>query len=264
MYHNFAKNICCLKCQLPKPAMLNNHHLQHQHLQQHPQHPHLQQHHPQQVHQHMPLVNLTAAAIAAATALGQPLNLANGFLGLAAAAAAALQQHSPQTPLYQLAQLTPQRSSRNNSLTYAKPGQPQHTGGLLGLMGSGLGGGTHLGGLNLMGSMTGSMLGSVTGLLTNSITNLMTALTGGGLVGGLLNSVLSKFYMQSQQPQGTPSGQPVNLAAAAAAAALGGRSLQTLQSQQGYPQFLPSQGQGQQQQDPLFNLSGTMNSLNLE
>lgn len=106
MYHNFAKNICCLKCQLTKPAMLQNH----------PHHHHNPVAHP---------VNPTAAAIAAATALGQPL-LVNGFVA---------------PPLLYLALLlnglTPHKLLRNNLLTYAKQ-KPQHTGDSLALMGLGL------------------------------------------------------------------------------------------------------------------------------
>ncbi|EER32325.1 conserved hypothetical protein [Candida tropicalis MYA-3404] len=59
MYHNFAKNLCCLKCGVAKPIM--------SHQQANPMHS----------------VNTTAAAIAAATASGQPLNLnSNAFIGL--------------------------------------------------------------------------------------------------------------------------------------------------------------------------------------
>lgn len=56
MYHNFAKNLCCLKCSASKPLvnMTNQ---------------------PNSIHS----VNSTAAAIAAATASGQPLNLNNGY-----------------------------------------------------------------------------------------------------------------------------------------------------------------------------------------
>ncbi|RCK56010.1 putative RNA-binding protein C17H9.04c [Candida viswanathii] len=59
MYHNFAKNLCCLKCGVAKPIVNNQQ--------------------PNPIHS----VNTTAAAIAAATASGQPLNLNNAaFLGL--------------------------------------------------------------------------------------------------------------------------------------------------------------------------------------
>lgn len=52
-YHNFAKNICCLKCGANKPANIpHNNHMLNQYSS----------------------VNSTAAAIAAATASGQPLN----------------------------------------------------------------------------------------------------------------------------------------------------------------------------------------------
>ena len=53
MYHNFAKNLCCLKCGVAKPAINN------------------------QQNNTIHSVNSTAAAIAAATASGQPLNLNN-------------------------------------------------------------------------------------------------------------------------------------------------------------------------------------------
>lgn len=63
-YHNFAKNLCCLKCGNAKPSNANSHinmaGSQH----------------------HMHSVNSTAAAIAAATASGQPLNLSNNYMGL--------------------------------------------------------------------------------------------------------------------------------------------------------------------------------------
>lgn len=55
MYHNFAKNLACLKCSAAKPAATAS---------------------------GMLSVNLTAAAIAAATASGQPLNLGGGLMGL--------------------------------------------------------------------------------------------------------------------------------------------------------------------------------------
>ncbi|AOW26440.1 conserved hypothetical protein [Candida albicans WO-1] len=59
MYHNFAKNLCCLKCGVAKPAINN------------------------QQNNTIHSVNSTAAAIAAATASGQPLNLNNNaFLNL--------------------------------------------------------------------------------------------------------------------------------------------------------------------------------------
>lgn len=60
IYHNFAKNLYCLKCGAAKPAMSNNNHQNNA------------------IHS----VNSTAAAIAAATASGQPLNLSNGFMNL--------------------------------------------------------------------------------------------------------------------------------------------------------------------------------------
>lgn len=74
-YHNFAKNLCCLKCGGAKPALVGMH----------------------ASHSHnnsaaaaaaaaaagsVHMVNTTAAAIAAATASGQPLNFNNSYLGL--------------------------------------------------------------------------------------------------------------------------------------------------------------------------------------
>jgi hypothetical protein len=70
-YHNFAKNLCCLKCGVSKPnggpgnasnshinyASGNNHH-------------------------YMGSVNSTAAAIAASTASGIPLTMPNGYVGM--------------------------------------------------------------------------------------------------------------------------------------------------------------------------------------
>ncbi|KAI5968716.1 NRP1 [Candida margitis] len=56
-YHNFAKNMCCLKCSSAKPIYNT---------------------HGNAIHN----VNSTAAAIAAATASGQPLNLNNNFVNL--------------------------------------------------------------------------------------------------------------------------------------------------------------------------------------
>lgn len=61
VYHNFAKNLFCLKCGAAKPIMTSNT--------------------PHQTNA-MHSVNSTAAAIAAATASGQPLNLNSGFMGL--------------------------------------------------------------------------------------------------------------------------------------------------------------------------------------
>lgn len=60
-YHNFAKNLVCLKCGMNKPANLHN---------------------PNQMNNKMNQLNSvssTAAAIAAATASGQPLNLNNPY-----------------------------------------------------------------------------------------------------------------------------------------------------------------------------------------
>ncbi|KAG2736978.1 hypothetical protein G9P44_001068 [Scheffersomyces stipitis] len=82
IYHNFAKNLCCLKCGASKPALaINNHQVNTAHS-----------------------VNSTAAAIAAATASGQPLNLSNGFMGL--------QQPQPQ----HANSYGQQRQARNNSV----------------------------------------------------------------------------------------------------------------------------------------------------
>ncbi|KAI5951036.1 NRP1 [Candida jiufengensis] len=66
MYHNFAKNLCCLKCSASKPSINYNQ------------------------NNNLHSVNSTAAAIAAATASGQPLNLNNNFINM----------HQPQ-PQYQ-------------------------------------------------------------------------------------------------------------------------------------------------------------------
>ncbi|KAK6456062.1 uncharacterized protein RJT20DRAFT_117995 [Scheffersomyces xylosifermentans] len=88
MYHNFAKNLCCLKCGASKPVLaVNNHQSNATHS-----------------------VNSTAAAIAAATASGQPLNLSNGFMGL--------QQPQPQhaNPYGHSQNTNQSRQSRNNSL----------------------------------------------------------------------------------------------------------------------------------------------------
>lgn len=63
-YHNFAKNLCCLKCGNAKPSNSGNH--MNMASSQH----------------HIHSVNSTAAAIAAATASGQPLNLSNSYMGL--------------------------------------------------------------------------------------------------------------------------------------------------------------------------------------
>lgn len=59
-YHNFAKNICCLKCGSAKPSM------------------------PSQAANVMAMhsINSTAAAIAAATASGQSLNLSNSYMNM--------------------------------------------------------------------------------------------------------------------------------------------------------------------------------------
>lgn len=61
-YHNFAKNLCCLRCGSAKPSNINSNA------------------NGNNVH-HLTSVNSTAAAIAAATASGQSLNLSNGFMG---------------------------------------------------------------------------------------------------------------------------------------------------------------------------------------
>ncbi|PSK37766.1 hypothetical protein C7M61_003010 [Candidozyma pseudohaemuli] len=114
-YHNFAKNLCCLKCGRAKPASVNsghnhhnNHHAGHNNNHGHANnhsHGHHHGHHNNNNNNHgnqgghnnhnaaaaaaaaaaagsIHSVNTTAAAIAAATASGQPLNLSNNFLGL--------------------------------------------------------------------------------------------------------------------------------------------------------------------------------------
>lgn len=58
-YHNFAKNITCLKCGGNKPSNVNNHMMN--------------------MNNQYSSVNSTAAAIAAATASGQPLNFSNNM-----------------------------------------------------------------------------------------------------------------------------------------------------------------------------------------
>lgn len=63
-YHNFAKNLVCLKCGLNKPINLQNSNQVNNKS--------------NQIHS----VSSTAAAIAAATASGQPLNLSNSYMGL--------------------------------------------------------------------------------------------------------------------------------------------------------------------------------------
>lgn len=109
-YHNFAKNLCCLKCGRAKPASINSNHnhnnpnnhsnLNHSSNQHHGHH---NNHNNHNNHNHgnngghnngaaaaaaaaaagsIHSVNTTAAAIAAATASGQPLNLSNSFMGL--------------------------------------------------------------------------------------------------------------------------------------------------------------------------------------
>ncbi|EMG45640.1 hypothetical protein G210_4162 [Candida maltosa Xu316] len=84
MYHNFAKNLCCLKCGVAKPMVAN--------------------HQPNPMHS----VNTTAAAIAAATASGQPLNLNNSaFIGLQQTQVQAQQHHYNQ-----------QRRNNNNNQGY--------------------------------------------------------------------------------------------------------------------------------------------------
>lgn len=78
-YHNFAKNLCCLKCGNAKPLNLgngnNNNNSNSHNAGNNNNHSHLSGH-------HLHSVNSTAAAIAAATASGQPLNLSNSFSGL--------------------------------------------------------------------------------------------------------------------------------------------------------------------------------------
>ncbi|RLV93979.1 hypothetical protein JA1_002119 [Spathaspora sp. JA1] len=100
MYHNFAKNLCCLKCGTSKPVMVNQ-----QQQQQQPQQ--------QQAGASIHSVNSTATAIAAATASGQPLN--SGFMGI----------QQPQ-PLHSYGQASnqqqpqqQQRQNRNSTIGYS-------------------------------------------------------------------------------------------------------------------------------------------------
>lgn len=116
-YHNFAKNLCCLKCGRAKPPTLNlNHHHGNGVNQQQNSHNH--NHNAAaaaaaaaaagSIHS----VNSTAAAIAAATASGQPLNLSNSFLGL--------QQPQPQ----------PQQMLARQNQNQLASSSPVHQGGM--------------------------------------------------------------------------------------------------------------------------------------
>lgn len=75
-YHNFAKNICCLKCGVAKPVNLGNNHLNQAKINQ------LQSVNPSNSMKSMNSINPAAAAIAAATASGQSLNLNSSLMGL--------------------------------------------------------------------------------------------------------------------------------------------------------------------------------------
>ena len=73
-YHNFAKNLCCLKCGNGKPANSGNNNNNNNN-----NNGNNNSNNGNNIH--LNSVNSTAAAIAAATASGQPLNLTNGFVG---------------------------------------------------------------------------------------------------------------------------------------------------------------------------------------
>ncbi|GEQ67723.1 hypothetical protein JCM33374_g1388 [Metschnikowia sp. JCM 33374] len=75
-YHNFAKNLCCLKCGASKPATVM--HNSASNTSNNGNHSAATNGSVGSIHS----VNTTAAAIAAATASGQPLNLNNNFFGL--------------------------------------------------------------------------------------------------------------------------------------------------------------------------------------
>lgn len=74
-YHNFAKNLCCLKCGGAKPASVVN-------PMQNGQSGSHQNHLGGSNQAHIHTLNTTAAAIAAATASGQPLSLNNTYGGV--------------------------------------------------------------------------------------------------------------------------------------------------------------------------------------
>lgn len=86
-YHNFAKNLCCLKCGNAKHSGQSNHNSNNNN------------------NNHIHSVNSTAAAIAAATASGQPLNLNNGFMGI--------QQPQPLHPNHYSPSQTPVQQNHN-------------------------------------------------------------------------------------------------------------------------------------------------------
>ena len=85
-YHNFAKNLCCLKCGNAKHSSQSTHNNNNN-------------------NNHIHSVNSTAAAIAAATASGQPLNLNNGFMGI--------QQPQPLHPNHYSPSQTPVQQNHN-------------------------------------------------------------------------------------------------------------------------------------------------------
>ncbi|KAK6202410.1 uncharacterized protein RJT21DRAFT_134439 [Scheffersomyces amazonensis] len=102
-YHNFAKNLCCLKCGANKPASLQNNNNA-GNASSAAAAAAAAAASANNIHS----VNSTAAAIAAATASGQPLNLSNGLLS-------SLQQPQPHHA-GQYLQQPPRQQSRNNSL----------------------------------------------------------------------------------------------------------------------------------------------------
>ncbi|KAM9933650.1 hypothetical protein OXX80_006745 [Metschnikowia pulcherrima] len=103
-YHNFAKNSCCLKCGAPKPASVMHHNVSNG--TNSGSHPAAGSNATGSVHS----VNTTAAAIAAATASGQPLTFNNNIFGL-------------QQPM-------PHHSRQSNSSHSSSSSSPIHNNGL--------------------------------------------------------------------------------------------------------------------------------------
>lgn len=94
-YHNFAKNLCCLKCGGAKPASVAN-------QMQNSQSGNHSNHHNGTNQANIHNVNTTAAAIAAATASGQPLSLNGNYGGAQRSQTNRLPtqgQHSNQSPV---------------------------------------------------------------------------------------------------------------------------------------------------------------------
>lgn len=119
-YHNFAKNLCCLKCGGAKPIVNNNNNNNNNNnsnnMSGNADSNHVAA---AAASAHIHSVNSTAAAIAAATASGQPLNLSNSFIGLQQPQPQHAKSHNNHYSQPSISPTSNQYNNTQNKVTYS-------------------------------------------------------------------------------------------------------------------------------------------------